>query len=1096
MSPAGSISFNETITATCPTCGATFAAEVWLIVDIAERSDLAGRARAGSLHRVTCPNGHSEDVDAPLLLSLPGQTPRLVFFPAEGTTAEQDREQGLALLRRVREQFGRGWQDEWLPDGLPVLPGALLETVLTEGTEAAFRRREELARMTPFSQAVAALSPEQRDRLQQLLANAETPEAFFAALAEQPALRAALDEAMSVAGVPGELGEAADGAVSVPPGFRNEVVSANEAEARYRRTSDLAALDEAVAAWERVLGHEEFSAADARFRLAVLNDAAGTRLRRYWAIGNLADLDAAIAAAQQAVDLTPDGSPDRAGRLNNLGTGLRARYARTGSAADLDAAITAAQQAVALTPDGSPDRAMYLNNLGNRLSEGYARTGSAADLDAAIAAAQQAVDLTPDGSPNRAMYLNNLGTGLSDRYARTGSAADLDAAIAAAQQAVDLTPDGSPNRAGYLNNLGNRLSDRYARTGSAADLDAAIAAWHAARESLHTAILSSSELGRLTADATAITSRLVRAYLERVQRPKALQALETGKALGLRLELTRTHRVPAGLTEREREEWQKRSHQLREIASKRRTLARAEHMPAGERDNHLAELSRQHGEALARVKELESRDPDFAVCPPDYPALRSLATAHDLTIVYLQPLDDATVAFLIHPRSAEQELLAEDVLSLDQLKHSDLGHLLFQLPEGMEWEPDDLLRLLATGKDGQSFGWLTAYWLTHFARFAASPNEMRQAAEEIWHHTMTRILGELGRRLIDPLARRLRALKARRVVLIPGGGLALLPLHAVPVTEGPVGASVFGDEFIVSFSPSGAALHRSLVRAARRRDGAPTLVAVANPDGSLVFADDEVDRIARRFAPASRRIAHGPDATRAWLERHVAAADFLELSTHGSFSPGNPAASALLLAHPQGHTAPLWLLRPAAQRQPLSALQEDCERLTLDDLWAGRLPLKEGCVVTADACETGQVDPGADAEESLGFPAALLGAGAASVIASLWAVDDLSTALLMDYAYELMLPPHRLSPAAALQQAALWLRTLPRADAVARLREEVRRLGAERAAGGWKSLAPPVYASYRYRLQGLKLRLSELEEGDAPPFSHPIHWAAFAAYGA
>jgi hypothetical protein len=41
---------------TCPGCGKTFTAEIWLIVDTAERPDLLERTRTGSLHHLPCPH--------------------------------------------------------------------------------------------------------------------------------------------------------------------------------------------------------------------------------------------------------------------------------------------------------------------------------------------------------------------------------------------------------------------------------------------------------------------------------------------------------------------------------------------------------------------------------------------------------------------------------------------------------------------------------------------------------------------------------------------------------------------------------------------------------------------------------------------------------------------------------------------------------------------------------------------------------------------------------------------------------------------------------------------------------------------------------
>lgn len=58
-----------------------------------------------------------------------------------------------------------------------------------------------------------------------------------------------------------------------------------------------------------------------------------------------ADTEAAIQAAQQSVESTPDNHPNRAHRSNNLGTQLGCRFQRTGDIADREAAIQAAQHA-------------------------------------------------------------------------------------------------------------------------------------------------------------------------------------------------------------------------------------------------------------------------------------------------------------------------------------------------------------------------------------------------------------------------------------------------------------------------------------------------------------------------------------------------------------------------------------------------------------------------------------------------------------------------------------------------------------------------------------------------------------------------------
>jgi len=109
------------------------------------------------------------------------------------------------------------------------------------------------------------------------------------------------------------------GATQIPPEFQDDLRQAQEGVER----GDLAALDQAIAAWKRILTHSAFAHADERFRLAAWNDAGGAYLRRYWVQGQWADLEAAIEYAQRAVDLTPQDSPDLLNHLNNLGLGLR-----------------------------------------------------------------------------------------------------------------------------------------------------------------------------------------------------------------------------------------------------------------------------------------------------------------------------------------------------------------------------------------------------------------------------------------------------------------------------------------------------------------------------------------------------------------------------------------------------------------------------------------------------------------------------------------------------------------------------------------------------------------------------------------------------
>jgi CHAT domain-containing protein len=195
---------------------------------------------------------------------------------------------------------------------------------------------------------------------------------------------------------------------------------------------------------------------------------------RFGRTGSIDDLNQAITAGQQAVDITPPDHPNLPGLLSNFGIALRARFERTGSLDDLNQAITTGQQAVDTTPPDHPDRPMLLSNLGTALQARFVRIGSLDDLNQAIAVGQRAVYTTPPDHPNLPMLLSNLGTALQARFGRTGLLDDLNQAISVGQQAVEATPPGHPNLPGRLSNLGGALQTRFGRTGSLDDLNQAI----------------------------------------------------------------------------------------------------------------------------------------------------------------------------------------------------------------------------------------------------------------------------------------------------------------------------------------------------------------------------------------------------------------------------------------------------------------------------------------------------------------------------------------------------------------------------------------------------------------------------------------------
>ena len=132
--------------------------------------------------------------------------------------------------------------------------------------------------------------------------------------------------------------------------------------------------------------------------------------------------------------------------------------------------------------------------------------------------------------------------------------------------------------------------------------------------------------------------------------------------------------------------------------------------------------------------------------------------------------------------------------------------------------------------------------------------------------------------------------------------------------------------------------------------------------------------------------------------------------------------------------------------------------LTLRDIFALNLADQAGLrLAVLSACETGLMGS-ENVDEAVSLPTGLLQAGAAAVVASLWAVSDLSTMLLLKKFYELWQTENQ-SPSEALRKAQIWLRDATEAE-----------------------LAP--------------LLCKRPRNPTDRPFSHPYYWAAFSYTGA
>ncbi|MCB9128975.1 MAG: CHAT domain-containing protein [Ardenticatenales bacterium] len=1082
---------------TCPDCGLDFDFELWRVIDVEQRPDLLARVRDGSLHVATCPNGHTTLVDAPLLLYRPSADPALLFSPAQQTTTEQDQEQAQSLVAWLRDALGDAWQAAWLGDGLRAVPRPLLGTALDEGVEAAMQQMA--------AQRQAQMPAEVREILQAAVESGITitsQEELDAFLQSRPELMEKLAEAMA----------SANSGPTVPAEFRDDLQAAQEGEQHYVRRGEAAGLEEAAQAWQRIVESPRFAESDERFQLAVMNNAGGIFLRRYWRGGQIADLDQALGLWEQAVSRTrnanPD-SPDLPGFLNNLGNGLRDRYARRGNVAELDGALQAYHEAVDRTrnanPD-SPDLPARLNNLGTGLRDRYARSGNVADLDEAIRVYQQAVQRTPADSPDLPARLNNLGNGLRDRYARSGNVADLDKAVARYRQACTRASEVNPSHA-------LTTSQRWGRWSSERS------AWEEATEAFGYGIQAIDHLFRiqLTRDdksswlkeAQGIHGHAAFAHAKLGQAQQAVTALERGRARMVGEALARDR---ADLSALEDDHAERVTAYYAAVA--RIQTLQDPNAPITDRLAAGEAAQRAMDEAIQRIRRVDGYE--RFLDEPRYDEVRAVVPQGQ-PLLYLATTPQGSVALLVHTEAETPEILWGD-LTEDQLNAY-------------------LLRRDAAGN--VTGGYLVGQ--------LADSGQLRVALND-------EALSTIGASLLAPVSDRLKAISATGVTLIASGRLGLLPLHATPYD----GTRTLLDDFDVAYAPSALVLGSLQREATQRRHAQPYVVGVGNPlpDHATALAvqrrlQGQRKALAAWQAALGQRPATDNDAqgsgTAATVARLIALCDG---SPHALLHEGRLLRQAILAAAINGQAEIALALWQIAAQLPASLPNAHAELssvgtlfaadqqwlfyeqdATLDALWAALphatvahfachgqfradAPLESSLLLSGEgltvqkllndrdgrlaklrlavlsACQTAITDIQNVPDEMVGLPAGFLQAGVPAVVGTLWSVADLSTALLMVRFHELRIGDG-LSSATALRRAQQWLRDLTLEGLATYLAAHKALLDAQRAGAG-RRMAITLYN------QGQDFLIEEEEKQHQPnhqPFADPYFWAGFAYYG-
>jgi len=222
-----------------------------------------------------------------------------------------------------------------------------------------------------------------------------------------------------------------------------------------------------------------------------------------------------------------------------------------------------------------------------------------------------------------------------------------------------------------------------------------------------------------------------------------------------------------------------------------------------------------------------------------------------------------------------------------------------------------------------------------------------------------RLLAALYEELVAPLEPMLAEVAGAedpvpRLAVVPHGPLHLVPFHALFD-----GGRYLIERFEISYAPS--ATVYALCQD-RGESGSKAAAVFGVEDPLIPSAAAEARAVAQHLPGSVARV--GEDATVEALRRDAPESGVVHLACHGLFRSDNPMFSALKL-----HDG--WLMAADA--------------MSLD------LP---GALVTLSACESGRGEV-IGGDEVLGLARAFLGAGAATLVVSLWLVQDETTARLM-----------------------------------------------------------------------------------------------------
>jgi len=266
--------------------------------------------------------------------------------------------------------------------------------------------------------------------------------------------------------------------------------------------------------------------------------------------------------------------------------------------------------------------------------------------------------------------------------------------------------------------------------------------------------------------------------------------------------------------------------------------------------------------------------------------------------------------------------------------------------------------------------------------------EVTEVEREANRQKFTQTASDFYKTILSPVEKEIRT---EKLIIVPHG-----VLHKVPFSALTDGKSYLVDRYALSILPA-ASVMEYVVK--KRKPGKESLLTLANPKTDYVplgFAEAEGKTLSTLFP--KNETYFRDKATETVARKKAPDFNILHFAGHGEFNDRQPLQSGLLLAKDE----------------------ENDGYLQVHEIFG--MNLQNANLVTLSACETAlsKIQGG---DDLVGLSRGFIYAGTPSILATLWKVDDASTAKLMELFYRNW--QKGMTKPESLRQAQITLKSMP-----------------------------------------------------------------------